>query len=63
MESVGIDINVDHIALCETNMDGNIVLIKKYPIHKENTKNKRNEELYQWPLKSWNNVNPRRRVL
>ena len=27
--------------------DGNIVLIKKYPIHKENTKNKRNEELYQ----------------
>ena len=45
--AVGIDINVDHIALCETNMDGNIVLIKKYPIHKENTKNKRNEELYQ----------------
>ena len=37
--AVGIDINVDHIALCETNMDGNIVLIKKYPIHKENTKN------------------------
>ena len=32
--AVGIDINVDHIALCETNMDGNIVLIKKYPIHK-----------------------------
>ena len=28
-------------------MDGNIVLIKKYPIHKENSKNKRNEELYQ----------------
>ena len=45
--AIGIDINVDHIALCETNMDGNIVLIKKYPIHKENTKNKRNEELYQ----------------
>ena len=45
--AVGIDINVDHIALCETNKDGNIVLIKKYPIHKENTKNKRNEELYQ----------------
>ena len=45
--AVAIDINVDHIALCETNKDGNIVLIKKYPIHKENTKNKRNEELYQ----------------
>ena len=45
--AIGIDINVDHIALCETNMDGNIVLIKKYPIYKENTKNKRNEELYQ----------------
>ena len=45
--AIGIDINVDHIALCETNMDGNIVLIKKYTIHKENTKNKRNEELYQ----------------
>ena len=45
--AIGIDINVDHIALCETNKDGNIVLIKKYPIHKENTKNKRNEELYQ----------------
>ena len=45
--AVGIDINVDHIALCETNKDGNIVLIKKYPIHKESTKNKRNEELYQ----------------
>ena len=45
--AIGIDINLDHIALCETNKDGNIVLIKKYPIHKENTKNKRNEELYQ----------------
>ena len=36
--TVGTNINVDHIALCETNQDGNIVLIKKYPIHKENTK-------------------------
>ena len=38
---------MDHIALCETNKDGNIILIRKYPTHKENTKNKRNEELYQ----------------
>ena len=54
--AIGIDINVDHIALCETNKDGNIQSIKR--IQRINEM----KNCISWPLKSWDIVNPRRRV-
>ena len=41
--AVGIDINVDHIALCETDRHGNCVLLKTMPMNLANkTRNQRN---------------------
>lgn len=61
--AIGIDINVDHIALCETNKDGNIVLIRSIQSIKRIQRIREMKNCISWPLKSWNNVNPRRRVL
>ena len=61
--SIGIDINVDHIALCETNKDGNIIHVEKIPIHKTNTTNKRNEELYQVAKQICNYCNKKKKTL